>query len=67
MYVNGPKEVITPQKIIINQVLGQNELHEEINKMAHGVVDDSARYYIMSFLKTIDICHVCFLFIVVLE
>lgn len=38
--LNSPQ---TPQRMMINRVIGSNEEFEEINKMAHGVVDDTSK------------------------
>ena len=48
MALSSPESPAPPRRVFINRVETPSEEHEELNKMAHGVVAESRRYVIQS-------------------
>ena len=44
MALSSPESPVPQRRIFINRVENPSEEHEELNKMAHGVIAESRRY-----------------------
>ena len=43
MALSSPESPVPPRRVVINRTENPSEEHEELNKMAHGVVAESRR------------------------
>ena len=44
MALSSPESPVPPRRVVINRTENPSEEHEELNKMAHGVVAESRRF-----------------------
>ena len=47
MALSSPESPVPPRRVVINRTENQSEEHEELNKMAHGVVAESRRFVLL--------------------
>ena len=47
MALSSPESPVPPRRVFINRVENPSEEHEELNKMAHGVVAESRRFVLL--------------------
>ena len=57
MALSSPESPVPPRWVVINRTENPSEEHEELNKMAHGVVAESRRFVLLvefSFTTCLD-------------
>ena len=47
MALSSPESPGPPRRVVINRTENPSEEHEELNKMAHGVVAESRRFVLL--------------------
>ena len=47
MALSSPESPVPPRWVVINRTENPSEEHEELNKMAHGVVAESRRFVLL--------------------
>ena len=47
MALSSPESPVPPRRVVINRTENPSEEHEELNKMAHGVVAESRRFVLL--------------------
>ena len=47
MALSSPESPVAPRRVVINRTENPSEEHEELNKMAHGVVAESGRFVLL--------------------
>ena len=47
MALSSPESPVPPRRVVINRAENPSEEHEELNKMAHGVVAESRRFVLL--------------------
>ena len=47
MALSSPESPLPPRRVVINRTENPSEEHEELNKMAHGVVAESRRFVLL--------------------
>ena len=51
MALSSPESPVPPRRVVINRTENPSEEHEELNKMAHGVVVESRRFVLFYVVK----------------
>ena len=47
MALSSPESPVPPRRVVINRTENPSEEHEELNKMAHGVVAESRKFVLL--------------------